>query len=81
MSDTTDAAPRARRSPHMPDAPKDAFAYRINHGCALIGVSRAKLYDLHKLGKVKFIRIGGRVLIARAELERLVSEASNGGEA
>jgi excisionase family DNA binding protein len=55
--------------------PKDALALRINDACSLIGVARSTLYRLIDSGEVKTIRIGGRHLVPRSELDRLVAGA------
>ncbi len=55
------------------DAPK---ARRVLDACRVLGISRASLYRLHQHGKLKFVKIAGRTLIAESELDRLVSEGA-----
>jgi len=38
------------------------------------GVSKSKLYQLAKDGKLKLTRVGGRTLVEHAELMRLIRE-------
>jgi excisionase family DNA binding protein len=39
--------------------------------CAALGISRTSLYELVKRGELKLIKIAGRTLVPRSELERL----------
>jgi excisionase family DNA binding protein len=41
--------------------------------CQLLGLSRSATYDAVKRGDIPSIRIGGRILVATAELRRMVS--------
>lgn len=52
----------------------EIFAYRINDTCHALGIGRSTLYKLIKEGQIRPITIGGRTLIPRAEIERLVKE-------
>ncbi|MGD9667804.1 MAG: helix-turn-helix domain-containing protein [Hyphomicrobiaceae bacterium] len=49
------------------------FAYRIQDACVALGIGRTSLYQLVKSGELKCIRIAGRTLVPRSELERLTS--------
>lgn len=53
-------------------------AWRLDEASRASGLSRSYLYKLEKLGKIKLIRIGGRTLLADAELDRLLK---SGGDA
>ena len=48
-----------------------ALAYRVPDACAVLGIGRTSLYELVKSGELKMIRIAGRTLVPRSELERL----------
>ena len=48
---------------------------RINDACHAIGLGRTKIYALIQSGRLKVVRIGGRTLIERSEIERLIAEA------
>lgn len=50
----------------------DRFAYRVPEACIALGIGRTSLYELVKNGELRLIRIAGRTLVPRAELERLV---------
>ena len=50
----------------------DRFAYRVPEACSALGIGRTSLYELVKNGELKLIRIAGRTLVPRSELERLV---------
>ena len=47
------------------------LAYRVDEACDVLGIGRTSLYELAKNGELKFIRIAGRTLVPRSELERL----------
>jgi excisionase family DNA binding protein len=51
--------------------PKDRLAYRVADACAALGVGRTSLYELVRSGELKLIKIAGRTLVPRSELERL----------
>lgn len=54
----------------------EVLTYRINDACRALSLGRTTIYELIKHGKLKAINIAGRSLIPRAEIERLISEAS-----
>lgn len=49
----------------------DKLAYRVTEACAALGIGRTSLYELVKTGELKLIKIAGRSLVPRSELERL----------
>lgn len=49
------------------------LAYRVDEACHAIGIGRTSLYELVKTGELKVIRVAGRTLVPRSELERLTS--------
>lgn len=49
----------------------DRYAYPINEGCHKLGIGRTSLYELVKSGQLKLIKIAGRSLVPRSEIERL----------
>lgn len=50
----------------------ERMAYTVNAACAALSISRTSLYALVKKGELKRIRIAGRTLVPRSELERLL---------
>jgi excisionase family DNA binding protein len=56
-------------SPTAP--PPDRFAYRISDACVALGIGRTSLYELVKSGELRLIKLAGRTLVPRSELERL----------
>ena len=51
----------------------DRFAYPVNDACHALGIKRTSLYELAKTGQIRLIRIAGRTLVPRSEIERLTS--------
>jgi excisionase family DNA binding protein len=51
----------------------DRMAYSINDACRLLSIGRTSLYELVKAGELTLIRIAGRSLVPRSEIERLTS--------
>lgn len=47
------------------------FSFRIADASRLLGIGRTSLYELAKSGKIKIIKIAGRSVVPRSELERL----------
>ena len=54
-----------------PLPPAEAYAFRVPDACAALGISRTSLYELVKRGEITLIKIAGRTLVPRSELERL----------
>jgi hypothetical protein len=55
--------------------PADAIrAHRVRSFCERIGISASTFWKYERLGKIKTIRIGGRVLVPHAEALRIASE-------
>lgn len=52
------------------------ISYSRRDGAALIGVSVSALDRLIRMGAIQVTRIGGRVVISRAELERIAREGT-----
>ena len=55
----------------------ERLAYRINEACTSIGIGRSSLYNMIRDGRVKSVKIAGRTLILRSEIERLLREVAN----
>jgi excisionase family DNA binding protein len=55
-------------------APKsERFAFQVDDACYALGIGRTKLYAMVKAGQLKLIKIGGRSLVPRSEMERLTT--------
>lgn len=48
--------------------------YTVREAAQVLGISRYTLYDMVKDGKFPAIRLGGRVLIARAQIDKVLAE-------
>ena len=49
-------------------------AHRVKPFCERIGISASTFWKYERLGKIKTIRIGGRMLVPHAEALRIASE-------
>lgn len=49
-------------------------AHRVKPFCERIGISASTFWKYERLGKIKTIRIGGRVLVPHTEALRIASE-------
>lgn len=49
----------------------ERMAYSVNDACRVLSIGRTSLYELVKAGKIKLIKIAGRTLVPRSEIERL----------
>jgi excisionase family DNA binding protein len=54
-------------------ADTNRFAYPVNDACHALGIRRTTLYELAKTGRLQLIKIAGRTLVPRSEIERLTS--------
>ncbi len=71
----TSSTPYCRELEH---SAHERFAYRITDACAALGIGRTSLYKLVERNELRLIRIAGRSLVPRSEIERLtrVDEAA-----
>lgn len=51
----------------------DRLAYPVNEACHAMGIKRSLLYELIKRGEIEPVKIAGRTLIPRSEIERLTT--------
>ena len=49
----------------------DRFAYTVNDACEAMGIKRTLLYRLIRRGTIQAVKLGGRKVIPRSEIERL----------
>ncbi len=56
---------------------QEKLALRIADACEALSLSRSSLYNLIREGQLKSVKIAGRTLILRSEIERLLSEVAN----
>lgn len=47
---------------------------RINDTCSVLGIGRSAVYKLIAEGRLRAIKIAGRTLVPRSEIERLVAD-------
>jgi excisionase family DNA binding protein len=59
-----------------PEPTERPRARRLHDACQTIGISRSHLYALEKAGKIRLVRIGGRVVVPETEIDRLLSEGA-----
>ncbi len=64
-------------------SPKDAkITLTVHEAAKLIGISKPKMYELVRAGKVRFVNVGKKILISRQSLlDWLMKGDSNGKEA
>lgn len=55
----------------------DVVAYRIKDVCRTLSLGRSSIYGMIRKGQLNSVKIAGRTLILRSEIERLVREATN----
>lgn len=51
--------------------------YQLNEAARLLGVSRTALYAMAGRGEAAFVRLGGRTLMRRTEVERIAASAQD----
>jgi excisionase family DNA binding protein len=63
---------------HIPDVPTDEkITLRVSETTAVSGLSRSTIYVLLKAGKLQTTKVGGRRLILRDSLQRLLQPAND----
>jgi predicted site-specific integrase-resolvase len=53
---------------------QEPLALRVKDFCLRIGVSPSTFWKYQSAGKIKIIRVGGRVLVPATEAHRIASE-------
>lgn len=53
------------------------LAYRIDELRDALRISRSSIYNMIRDGRLKAVKIAGRTLIPRSEIERLLSGVAN----
>jgi excisionase family DNA binding protein len=61
----------AMNASHLRTSPCDRLAYSVDEACRLLSIGRTSLYELAKRDELRLIKIAGRTLVPRSELERL----------
>lgn len=51
--------------------PHERLAYSVDEACRQLSIGRTSLYEMAKRKELRLIRIAGRTLVPRSELERL----------
>lgn len=52
-------------------AQPERFAFPVNDACHALGIKRTSLYELIKRKEITALKIAGRTVIPRSEIERL----------
>ena len=56
----------------------EKLAYSVINAGFLLGISKAKIYQLIDVGQLNSFKVGSRTLISRGELERFVTRSEEG---
>jgi excisionase family DNA binding protein len=56
-----------------PQPKTERAAWPMREGCYRLGISRTSAYEMNKLGKLNFVKFGGRTLIPESEIKRLTT--------
>lgn len=64
------------RMSHMSEK-MHALALGINAAAEAMSISRSLIYNMIRDGRLKSVKIAGRTLIPRSEIERLLSGVAN----
>ncbi len=51
---------------------KEPISYSVREAAAVIGISRSKLYTMLGNGEIQCVRLGGRTLIRRSDIDKLL---------
>ena len=61
----------APKKPRQQREPVERFAFKVADACEALGIGRTSLYELAKRGDIKLLKIAGRTVVPRSEMERL----------
>lgn len=50
---------------------QERLAYSVDEACRLLSIGRTSLYEMAKKKELRLIRVAGRTLVPRTELERI----------
>lgn len=56
---------------YLAPPPPPRLAHTLHHAAELLDYSTPSLYRLHRAGKIRFVKIGGRTLVPDSEVRRL----------
>lgn len=48
------------------------ISYSVREAAAIIGISKSKLYTMLGTGEIQCVRLGGRTLIRRTDIDKLL---------
>lgn len=65
----------------MPNTEGTRLTVDIREAARILGIGRNAAYEAARTGEIPTIRIGHRILVPRAALERMLQTAGQGGEA
>ena len=65
----------------MPKKPLNvaALSYSVPDAAEIIGISKSTLYAMISAGTIQCVRLGGRTLIRRADIDKLLESNIVGG--
>ena len=55
----------------------ERFAYSVDEACRQLSIGRTSLYEMAKRKQLRLIKIAGRTLVPRSELDRLTRADRN----
>lgn len=58
----------------------ERLSYSIEKAVALLGIGRNTAYEAAKSGDLPSIRMGGRILVPRVAITRLIDQAVSGAQ-
>lgn len=61
----------------LPNSQPEKLVYRVREACVALGLGKTSFYKLVRDGQLRLIKIAGRSLVERSELERLVRTSAN----
>lgn len=54
---------------------RERLAYTVDEACRQLSIGRTSLYQMAKRNELRLIKIAGRTLVPRSELDRLTTRA------
>ncbi len=63
----------------IPNEPIHRLTLTVEQAAVILGISRATAYDAVARGEIPCIRIGGRILVSKIALEKMLDSAGTTG--
>jgi excisionase family DNA binding protein len=76
LGETHDTGPRSRTAPGATAPVENRLVFTVEEAAQLLGISRSFAYEAVQRGEIPSMRIGRRILVPKAALQRLLEQVN-----